>query len=161
MELRWEDLAILIGGLAPVIAVAAVIISQEVTKIGSSSSYSLEAPSPQGEQWFRRRESYPHFTAEQFREVERRIFEITDYLGLPRPFIEIVGSRAEEKPLDPAYHDVDVLLLFNPRETERMTTYRGWFAQEGQIKEAIVDILKFRKLNYVNDIDMDVFVAWK
>lgn len=103
---------------------------------------------------------YPHVTARQFMEIKRRIFEITDYLGLPCPQVRIVGSRAEEKPLPAGYHDVDVVLMFNPQEVERRTTYHGWYAQEGQIKEVIEDILKFRKMSFVEGMEIEPFVVW-
>lgn len=103
---------------------------------------------------------YPHVTSEQYAEITRRIFEITDYLGLPRPKVKIVGSRAEEKPLPPSYHDVDVLLMFNPQEVQNRTTYRGWYAQEGQIKEVIEDLLKFKKMSFVEDMEIEPFVIW-
>ena len=103
---------------------------------------------------------YPHVTSKQFDEIQHRIFEITDYLGLPRPKVRVVGSRAEEKPLPPSYHDVDILLMFNPREVQRLTTYHGWYAQEGQIKQAIENILKFRKMSFVEDMEIEPFVIW-
>ena len=103
----------------------------------------------------------PHVTPLQEGEIRRRILEITTYLGLPEPEIEIVGSRARVLPLGAGYHDVDVLLRFSPGAVERMTTYRGWYAQEGQIKEAIEDILKFKKMSYVDNMEIDIFVVWK